>query len=364
MFKVMLVDDQQIIRRQIKRIPVWGEYSGFQVVQEAEDGREALDKLLQAPVDLLISDIKMPRINGLELLKEVSEKQLATCVVFLSEYQEFSYAQEAIKYGVFDYLVKPVQQEELSRVLEKVQEYIKNKQAEQVKLQSLEENLSSGISVYYPDRHIKTVIELLLRGNSEALLKTRSMAEDVIKAVDYHLVKAEVLLEKAHQEIWEALYCHHPWMEKFADSKVHSPPEFSKARGTDHLVEKLEDRVKLLLELLDKFVFMSYRHSVIEQVCKMVLNQAESELSVHHIAEVHHISKNYLGDLFKSETGKTLCEYITMVKMERAVKILRTEDVRTYEVAYRLGYKNQEYFSKVFKRYTGRAPSELKPKHQ
>src|SRR5690554_2801467 len=107
LFKVLLVDDMEISRRQVKRLNLWDGETNFYIAAEAQNGQEALNILRQEEFDLLITDIKMPKIDGIELMKETAENSLCPCVVLLSDYEDFSYARLGIQYGAFDYLGKP-----------------------------------------------------------------------------------------------------------------------------------------------------------------------------------------------------------------------------------------------------------------
>ena len=117
--KVFIADDEVWIIIRLKKLI---EKSGlpFQVVGEANNGVAALEEIEEKKPDVLISDIRMPGYNGLELLEKLNEKELGTKVVFISGYAEFEYAQSAVRLGAFDYLLKPVEQEKLNDVLERL----------------------------------------------------------------------------------------------------------------------------------------------------------------------------------------------------------------------------------------------------
>ena len=112
----MIVDDEPIIRKGLKKIINWEEY-GFNIVCEARDGEEALELLKEHSIDFIISDIKMHKITGIELLRAIRENGLDTLVVLLSGYDEFSYAQEGIRLGAFDYILKPLDSQKLKNIL-------------------------------------------------------------------------------------------------------------------------------------------------------------------------------------------------------------------------------------------------------
>ena len=119
MFKVMIVDDEPIIRTGLKHVVDWGEL-GFKIVSEAKNGLDALKKLEEEPVDLIITDIKMPQMDGIELLEVLREKNNDVSVVLLSGFAEFDYAQKGLSLGAIDYLLKPMDPTNIKEVLEKV----------------------------------------------------------------------------------------------------------------------------------------------------------------------------------------------------------------------------------------------------
>ena len=122
MLRVLLVDDEPFILQGLKVLFDW-ETEGFEIVKTAGDGEEALKYLKEQQVDLIIADINMPGINGLELLEKIRGENISDpYFVFLSGYADFSYAQKAISYECTYYLLKPVEKEELLKVLKKVLE--------------------------------------------------------------------------------------------------------------------------------------------------------------------------------------------------------------------------------------------------
>lgn len=118
MYKIIVVEDDRIIRRGICQTIPWGE-NGIEVVGEASDGEMALELTAQHQPHLVISDINMPFLNGLDMARQLKEISPQTKFIFLTGYEDFSYAQQAVQLKAFDYLLKPVDSELL---LEKVKE--------------------------------------------------------------------------------------------------------------------------------------------------------------------------------------------------------------------------------------------------
>ncbi|BBH24196.1 hypothetical protein Back11_55410 [Paenibacillus baekrokdamisoli] len=122
MYKVMLVDDEAGVRNSIKAKVNW-EAAGFTIVAEASNGEEALRKLAEGLLpDLVISDIRMPQMDGITFIKNSKELYPLLRTVLLSGYSDFEYAKAAIQLGVKDYLLKPVVRSELSELLIKIAE--------------------------------------------------------------------------------------------------------------------------------------------------------------------------------------------------------------------------------------------------
>lgn len=116
MYKVFLADDEMWISFGLKKLIEKSELP-FQVIGEATNGVTTLEELEDKKPDVLFTDIRMPGLTGLELLEQINEKNLTVKVVLISGYGEFEYAQSALRMGVFDYLLKPVEQEQLNVVL-------------------------------------------------------------------------------------------------------------------------------------------------------------------------------------------------------------------------------------------------------
>lgn len=116
MYKVIIADDEHLVKLGLRTL-LHDETPDFRVVGEAEDGAEALALIERLQPDLLLTDIRMPVMDGLELLREMHGRELRTETVLVSGYGEFAYAQEALRYGAADYLLKPIQADALLALL-------------------------------------------------------------------------------------------------------------------------------------------------------------------------------------------------------------------------------------------------------
>ena len=119
--KVLLVDDESYMTEYLKKLVDWKSY-GFEEVLTASGGSIARDLIEQKKPELLVTDIRMPRVSGLDLVKYIDEKNYPTKTIILSGYSEFKYAQQALRYGVTEYLVKPILKKDFQISLEHVME--------------------------------------------------------------------------------------------------------------------------------------------------------------------------------------------------------------------------------------------------
>lgn len=119
MYRLIIVDDEYLFRKKLIGMIDWAFY-GFEVAGVFGSGQKAIDFLKDNNVDIIISDIRMNRVSGLDIAKYVHENLPYIKVILISVYQDFEYAKAAINYGVSDYLTKPVGKESVIKTLEKI----------------------------------------------------------------------------------------------------------------------------------------------------------------------------------------------------------------------------------------------------
>lgn len=165
MYKVYIVDDAVLVRKELVFTTPW-EQLNCMVVGQAEDGRQALEEILKLEPDIVITDIKLPYMSGLELIRELKEQNCHSEFIVISGFSEFEYAFSAIKLEVQDYILKPISDEELLKTLEKTIERIKyGKQytaGENLIKEYDIENLNQYLrkAVFYIKEHYKEEISL------------------------------------------------------------------------------------------------------------------------------------------------------------------------------------------------------------
>lgn len=123
MYNVLLVEDDSTLRFIYSKMKTWTE-CGFTIAKQASNGKDALEILKNRSFDLIFTDIRMPFVDGIEMLRKLSASDNKIPVIFASSYDEFEYARQGLILGAFDYLLKPVDEKKLAQVLTRLKEHI------------------------------------------------------------------------------------------------------------------------------------------------------------------------------------------------------------------------------------------------
>jgi len=119
--KILFVDDEPLTRTYLRQIIDWEEL-GMTVTREAGNGKEALQLLAREPCDIMITDIRMPVIDGIELIRTIRETSQEMKIIVLSAYSDFEYARTVFSHGITGYLIKPINEEKLLSLVQKAQQ--------------------------------------------------------------------------------------------------------------------------------------------------------------------------------------------------------------------------------------------------
>ena len=208
-YKVLIVDDEAPIRKALSQTINWP-LLDCEIYDTASNGKDAIKKLEQEQIDLVITDVKMPLIDGIELSRYIYEQHLHTRVIILSGYAEFTYAQSAIQYQVSKYLLKPVSKDQL---IEAVKDVLKNKleSSETDSATNIESNTAGSAASYsffvkqaltYINAHLTEDLSLdtiAKNSHSNASYLSRMFKKEVGKSLityitDQRIEKAKTLL--------------------------------------------------------------------------------------------------------------------------------------------------------------------------
>lgn len=341
MINILVVDDKEVFRRKIKRLEYFKEHKDiFQVSFEAQNGEEALEILKSNDVGIVITDIRMPIMDGIDLLKSIKADQLCKCVILLSEYTDFAYAKQGIVFGAFDYIVKPIDNEKISDVLSRAEDYLKAIQS---------------TSAFWEDLAVE-IIHMINDNNKDYVTLLQTVYNNVLSG-DCPLSAGIGEMKHMMAYIERNVLYSKPYMKKFAPvSEICSIP--GDYGSYDELFALVSERLQTLFYEMNKFT-VNTSNSLIKNMCGYIINNIEQEINLQTISEEFFVNKKYLSTCFKKETGVNFIDYITFVKIERAKMLLRDKSMRVYEIAAALGFSDTEYFSRVFKAKTNVSPTDF-----
>ncbi len=521
-YRVLLADDEEEIRTGISRKIDWSAL-GFALVGEADNGEEALELAEQLRPDVVLTDIKMPFMDGLELCRRLKQFLPGAGLVVFSGFDDFEYARQAVGMGVFEYILKPITAPELSEVLTRLRERLDRQRMERRDMETLrrryEESLPVLRELFYTrllngqlspgqvrERAVRYEIDLpdglwtvalvhvdipgrdellllsaqsflqehfhleggqgrvvlygdlaallvrlpdmnrlyplleelerlsrlsqsylgisltagvglpcqgpeelhrsldgarsaldyrVLMGGSRVIyigdlepnaaaalsfeeedqralsaaikLGTPEQVKGMIQALVSRISQAGLALSQGHLFLLELVTCllrltrsAEVSVEEVFGEGFAGAVSISDFPSLEALGDWLEARCLRLHELLGR-QRTDLAWSMVERAKDYIARHyADEQLSVESLCSHIHLSPTYFSTLFKRETGISFTAYVTQVRMEEAVRLLRETDEKTYRIAEQTGYSDPNYFSYVFKKRFGVSPSKFR----
>lgn len=281
----------------------------------------------------------MPFVDGVELLKQINEKELCRCVLLLSEFADFNYAKEGILNGAFDYILKPVDEDKISEAFERVYRFINSVSKTQLVEVSDVELLAD--SILAGER--MDVIACANRIVTGQFLRSESAEFGPSMRIFLNKLQNLLIAKLPYLEHYLSL----PSVSGLADIA----PDSFVSSFTEQMLD-ISDSIAMLT--------VNTRNIQVQEACLEILNNPDGQTDIGDIAKRLFTNRKYLSSLIKQETGKSAIKYISHVKMERARKLLMGSDKNIGEIAQQLGFENVDYFSKVFKKSAGVSPREFR----
>lgn len=196
LYRIILVDDEEEVRKSIIHKIDWNAV-GFQVVGDAENGEDALEKIELLEPDVVLTDIRMPYMDGLTLSEKIRQKYPSMKIVIFSGYDDFEYAQRAIKLNVTEYILKPVNVEELTAILKKIKGNLDEEIEQKRNVTLLRENYIRSLPIL-KDQFLKDLISHTMDRD----LVSRRMAEfgiDLEGAKKWISLAVDIEAEDVHE---------------------------------------------------------------------------------------------------------------------------------------------------------------------
>lgn len=418
--RALIVEDEAAIRNGLVRHVRWEEY-GIEEVRSAASAEEALRLLDGYRPELVLSDIRMPGMDGTQLGAALRERLPDVQIIFISGYTDKEYLQAAISIGVAGYVEKPVDPEELAKVLRKaIQEIRRTRHLKRSILHAL---------IMDPGRWENTENEGLYRHYVMFVLQAKNRKvehfDDICAGLaadlgrEYGSDFGQLLADHITEEYYAVLICRTaPWEEEqireacrrilscadYADYANDADdasdadfagkgPGCAKADPERAVPKSAEEDRKWFVsasgecsgrrqiplayrDAADAQRYLEYKgwnsyalrrdsddkgNYQLRAVCDYIHQHlGDRELSLNLLAELVSLSPAYLSSLFSKNISCTVGQYITERRMERARELLADPRYKLYEVAEKVGYEDPKYFSRTFKKVIGVSPKEYR----
>ncbi|KGX92077.1 hypothetical protein N781_03020 [Pontibacillus halophilus JSM 076056 = DSM 19796] len=340
MYTLITVDDEKLVKRSMAALIEEGD-CGFTLVGEAKNGEEGLTLACNVQPDLIITDIRMPKLDGLAFIERALHEVPNCSFIVISGYDEFSYAQRALRYGVSDFLLKPIHPEQFLEALQKV----KNRLDEQQE-HSSNRDLKLSLIQHYGDVFVE---ELWLLNEDSCYQKVnefhQQLGEDIAST---HLQYYDDLLRYTIERL----------NKRGTELSQYSFRDEIRKEGS--LAEALKEVFKNILHHLKVKRNVGRRTHILEAVEYIQTHFHHEDISLQSVADRVQMSPAYFSMEFKKEMGITFKQYVTQKRMNRARQLLEDPTYKTYEVAFAIGYGDYPHFTKTFKKCMGLTPTEYR----
>lgn len=413
--RVFLVDDEIVVREGIRESFPWDE-SPYTLVGEAPDGEMALPMIRDTNPDIVITDIKMPFMDGIELCNILRSQRPWINIIVLSGYDEFEYARKCLQLGVREYLLKPINAEDLLKALDKVSDTIREERKKREHTESLRARMETG-NQFVKEKLIGSLYseESMEEDAANALAQLRAMGSPInapyyvvidaaFEPVNQGQAVAAELAQSsggtvhaspsrtgtrllvlgdnsgdAEERVYATATSLVQELERAGCSGIKTgigeivdrPSDifksFKTARHIRHLLAEKEDDKSLILgtrEMGDSVG--DKKTSAVINEAKLYMNEhfSDSSLMLQDVAKAVGMSNSRFSTVFSQQNGQTFTEYLIFLRLNKAKEMLRTTDLRSSQIALEVGYNDSHYFSYIFKKNVGMTSSEYRARYK
>lgn len=410
--RIIVVDDDKIIRMGLIKI-LNKLFENHEIVGDFQNGLLAFEYLKEndGQVDLVITDIKMPIMTGIQFV-EKANKELKHPPIFLvlSGYDEFTYVRDTMKYGAFNYLLKPIKKDELKKVVEEVEIKIEE-------LKKKDKIMTKSIEVIKKD-----FFKHLLFSNSDINIRTdKSLLENIQLDEGYYYQMVVLPINKEEKEFNNKLlnsyfkevsnnnkieYIYFLYSDNVYIVFYFNGNEISNISDVTNLIDEksnvfiengisvfilectnkigeVREHSKLVRKVKEKMLYNKnskkyyvddlnelsdileddknlYSATSIKLAIQFITKNFNNNITLKDVADEVFLSQNYLSELFKKETGEGFYEFLSNYRVKRAKELLVTTNLKIYEVAESVGYNDSITFGRAFKKITGTTPNNFR----
>lgn len=394
MWKIVIADDEPKIRQGLKEL-VESFGLPLKVCGEAKNGLEALRLIKEERPDIALVDICMPKLNGLQLLERIREIHPECRTIIVSGYNEFTYAKEAMTLGVRNYILKPIEEEELYEAINNLIEELSRERSRQRFIDlanyQLEQHREYLQGVFFNDWIEGRLTDSEWEGQKEllsvhieesaalVLVSTQNNRTLSLRMDDSHISDDiyQFALKNILRELLEECGPVYLFVDRYQNVAGICHVDRQELEGfRRHVEESLEQILggtcTIVIRGCQESVFPEIYGEALKEVqkaleCRPVVTEAKKylyehfrdpEIDLNLVARSIGISPAYLSRLMKQELGMPFKDFLTSLRINEAIVLMRSTNCSINEIANMVGYKSQHYFSTAFKNSMGISPSE------
>lgn len=358
-YKAVVIDDEVWTREVIKGLGNW-ESLDIEVVGEASDGEYGLELIRRLSPEVIITDVRMPHLNGIDLVGLLRRDGNDACVLIISGYDDFAYIRSALQLGVTDYLLKPIKAEELNAQLRRCTEKLAER-AERSAAHALETDFTGEA---WAGDYIAQQNELreALRARSAERIEARFQALG-------ELVSAHESAQPPKSVVIGVYYTLENLLRRFIVDSGYSITQIYGEQENSFVFSRdtnLGDMLRFLCTLYrtaaERVEALQHARNKldVEQIKRYAADHCTEGITLEQTASRFYVSMEYLSKIFKATCGEGFTEYVTRLRMEKAMELITGSDLPLKDIGSAVGYYDQAHFYKTFKRVFGNTPGQYR----
>ncbi|AQX53101.1 response regulator transcription factor [Priestia flexa] len=375
--KALIVDDEKNVRKVMRQLGEW-ESVGINEVLEATNGIEALEIIEKEKPGVIFTDIKMPKMSGLQLIERLNQHSYTGKVILVTGYDDYTFMRKAIQLNSFDYLLKPIDPEAFQQVLTKVVDSLEAEQEEN------EEILAEAKKL----RHSQLMTSLCLNEGTDTAFLHSIIPE--AEEIDFTLLyfyqghqpdpcinelsnelqarnMGATFTFQGEENLYIVLTAKHQWVyvERWISENISIPIRL--VQDSFSFFNQIPEVFHGLLTALKGNQYRAIRQvdelealKRMQEIVAYVEDYYMEDISLQKLSKMFFLTREHISRKFKKETGMTLSKYVTNLRVRQAKQWLLETAETIHSISLMLGYQDEKYFSKLFKKVVGLTPFEYR----
>lgn len=344
MYKVLVADDESIERKAISLI--LKKSNNIELIGEAKNGIDAIEQVKNLNPHIVLMDIKMPEMDGLQATKEILKINPKIKTIILTAYDEFQYAQQAIRAGAVDYLLKPARPVDL---LKSINDAILNSKPDTFSI--VEKDIKAFLDVdknNFLFEKIKIQDKLAVKSEINKIIDNNfnNDIDNLKKFVVILFIKLIDIISNEYNVNDEKLVT---LGNKFSN-------ELNLIQDFEKVKDLINEYTEKLFEITLNNDITPYEPLLIKKALQYIDQNFNKNITLESVAKYVHLNPQYFSKYFKNAMNMNFVDYVSKMRINYSKKLLSETDLSINVISLKAGYMDCSYFCKVFKKYEGISP--------